>query len=125
MKILNVTPLHIVDAIEPALPFWTERLGYTVVASVPHEDAIGFALLVRDGSQIMLQTRKSVAADVPAMASERSALYVDVASLAEATAAVRGAEIVLPERTTFYGAKELWIRDPAGIVIGLSEHHRE
>lgn len=125
MKILAVTPLHIVDAIEPALPFWTERLGYTVVASVPHEDALGFALLVRDGSQIMLQTRKSVAADVPAMASERSALYVDVASLAEATAAVQGAEIVLPERTTFYGAKELWIRDPAGIVIGLSEHHRE
>lgn len=125
MKILDVTPLHIVDAIEPALPFWTERLGYTVVASVPHEDALGFALLVRDGSQIMLQTRKSVAADVPALASEHSALYVDVASLAEATAAVQGAEIVLPERTTFYGAKELWIRDPAGIVIGLSEHHRE
>lgn len=123
MNIKQITPLHVVDAIEPALPFWEQGLGYRRVAEVPHEGKLGFVLLVREGAQVMLQTRASAEHDVPALARAGSALYVDVASLDEAKKAVAGLEAVLPERTTFYGARELWVRDPAGIVVCLAEHH--
>jgi hypothetical protein len=29
---------------------------------------------------------------------------------------------VVPERTTFYGARELIVRDPAGNVVFFAEH---
>ncbi len=31
------------------LAFWTDRLGFAVIAEVPHEDRLGFAMLQRDG----------------------------------------------------------------------------
>lgn len=125
MKIKQVTPIQIVEAIEPALDFWEKRLGYARVAEVAHEGRLGFVLLVGGGGQVMLQTRASAAADVPAMASVQAALYVDVESLDAARPALEGLEVILPERTTFYGAREIWVRDPAGVVMGFAEHHRE
>ena len=41
----KLTPLLMVEAIEPCLPFW-DRLGWTKVAEVPHGDAMGFAILL-------------------------------------------------------------------------------
>lgn len=125
MKIKRVTPIHIVEQIEPALPLWEGALGYQRVAEVPHDGKLGFVLLVNGDSQVMFQSRASAQADVPAMAHVSAALYVDVESLEEAKAAAKGLDVVLPERTTFYGARELWVRDPAGVILGLAEHHRE
>ena len=63
MNISKVTPILVVDAIEPCLPFWEGQLGYARKVDVPHEGAIGFALLAREGSEVMLQSRASLAAD--------------------------------------------------------------
>ena len=35
----------VVKEIEPCLPFWTDRLGFEVTVTVPHEDRVGFAML--------------------------------------------------------------------------------
>jgi uncharacterized glyoxalase superfamily protein PhnB len=35
--------------------------------------------------------------------------------------AVNGAKVVVPLRTTFYGAKEIGVKDPAGHVIVFAE----
>jgi uncharacterized glyoxalase superfamily protein PhnB len=125
-KITQLTPILVVDRIEPALPFWEAQLGFAKVVEVPHEDRLGFVLLARDGAQVMLQTRESLAVDLPAVAalSPSSLLYVDVGSLAAAREAVAGARVIVPERKTFYGALELWVQDPSGQIIGFAEHHR-
>lgn len=88
MNIGKVTPLLVVDRIAPSLGFY-EKLGYGAVISVPHEDHLGFVLLAQGDGQIMLQTRGSLAADVPTVASTgaSSLLYVDVESLEAALVA--------------------------------------
>jgi len=60
----KVTPLISVEAIEPCLPFWTEALGFEITATVPHGDAIGFAMLNKGGVELMYQTRASIEADL-------------------------------------------------------------
>jgi uncharacterized glyoxalase superfamily protein PhnB len=128
----RMTPLITVEAIEPCLPFWTERLGFEVTVTVPHGDAIGFAILVRDGTELMYQTRASVEADLeasgapPGLAREMAAgtctLYASVESLDEVIAALGDAEVLVPRRKTFYGADEVFVRAPCGTVVGLAAH---
>jgi uncharacterized glyoxalase superfamily protein PhnB len=124
LRIQKITSVLVVEAIEPVLPFWEGQLGFARVAEVPHEKQLGFVILERDSVQVMLQTVASLAADLPAVAAHRptSVLYVDVASLAAAAAAIEGAEVLVPERKTFYGAREIWVRDSQGQIVGLSEH---
>lgn len=132
MKITKATPILVVDRIEPALALWTGPLGYEKTVEVPHGDRAGFVLLAKGDHEVMLQTRASVEDDLPAMAKLGVcvAMYLDVPSLASAKREIEklqlkkeedGIEVLVPERTTFYGARELWIRDGAGNVIGFAE----
>ena len=125
MKIENVTPILFVEAIEPVLPLWQNQLGYEQITSVPHEDKLGFVMLTQGGRQLMLQTHASLREDLPAIAALRvsSALYVNVDSLEAALRAVQGADVIVPTRTTFYGAREAAIRDASGQVSIFAEHH--
>ena len=45
MKINKLTPVRIVEAIEPCLPFWCDALGYEKKTEVPHGDRLGFVIL--------------------------------------------------------------------------------
>jgi hypothetical protein len=51
----------------------------------------------------------------------RSVLYFEVASLASIRNKASHFVIVVPERTTDYGSLEVYIRDPAGNMIGFGE----
>jgi uncharacterized glyoxalase superfamily protein PhnB len=112
----------IVESIEDCLPFWVDRLGFRETARVPHEDRIGFVILVHGDVELMLQSRASLAADVPPVAegSFRSSLYVRVDDLAPIRKGLEGWPTVVPERTTFYGAREIIVIDPAGNVIAFA-----
>jgi len=48
-------------------------------------------------------------------------LYVEVENLDQTIAAVKGAEIVTPVRTTFYGATEISIKDPAAHFVTFAQ----
>jgi uncharacterized glyoxalase superfamily protein PhnB len=123
MKVNKVTPILVVDAIEPCLAFWTGPMGYTKTVEVPHEDRLGFVLLVKDGAgELMMQTRASVQADLALEPIPACMLYLDVPSLEAALAATTGTTIVVAPRKTFYGAREAFLRDRAGNVFGFAEH---
>lgn len=115
----KLTPVLFVEKIEPCLPFWVERLGFKKTTEVPEGDALAFVMLTRDNVVVMLQTRASLAKDIPALADERSRsfLYIEVSDLEEFIQRLEGADIVVPVRETFYGAREISVRDPAGNVI--------
>lgn len=119
MNIEKVTPCRIVDRIEPCLPFWCGALGYEKRVEVPHDGAIGFVLLEGPAGELMFQTRASLAADLPAVAAKRpdTVLFVDVVSLAEARKDAASAEVLVAERTTFYGTRETVVVDPQGTVV--------
>ena len=121
----RMTPILIVHAIEPVLPFW-EALGFQRGPSVPHGDRLGFQILEADGIEVMYQTVESVQADAPRLLDSpgplRSAVYIEVDDLdAVERRLPRDAAIVVPRRTTPYGAKELFVLDAAGNVLGFAQ----
>lgn len=121
--IKKLTPVLIVDAIEPVLPFWT-ALGFSATATVPHGDALGFVLLVRDGIEVMYQTRESVAEDNAAAleGTGRTALFFEVSDLEEIMRALPPtAPLLADRRKTFYGSTETILRDPAGNTITFAQ----
>jgi uncharacterized glyoxalase superfamily protein PhnB len=128
----KVTPLISVEAIEPCLPFWTEALGFEITATVPHGDAIGFAMLNKGGVELMYQTRASIEADLgesggaPDLGAEleggTSTLFIEVDALDPVIEALdaSGAEVVVPRRQTFYGMDEIFVRAPCRTLVGFA-----
>ncbi|MGD8728515.1 MAG: hypothetical protein PVF90_02335 [Gemmatimonadota bacterium] len=126
----KITPLITVEEIEPCLPFWTEKLGFDMPVTVPHEDRIGFAILQKDGVELMYQTQASVEADLgesgaPAglgreMESGTSTLFIEVEALDDVLAVLGDTEVLVPRRTTFYGMDEIFVRPRCGTVVGFA-----
>ena len=117
---MKITPMLYVDQVEPSLKFWTERLGFTVPVTVPDGDKIGFAILVKDNVELMLQSRHSMGDDRPKFMPYTQAglnLYVEVQDFADLQKRMRGADIVEPVRTTFYGMQEIVVKEPGGNLV--------
>jgi catechol 2,3-dioxygenase-like lactoylglutathione lyase family enzyme len=116
----------IVESIEACLPFWVERLGFTQTVDVPHDGHLGFVILKHGDLELMLQSRASLAADVAGLAADpfRAALYIEVPALAPIRKSLARWPLVVPERTTFYGARELIVRDPAGNLITFASREQ-
>ena len=124
----KLTPVLYVEEIEPALPFWVERLGFDKTAEVPHGDRLGFVILQKGDVEVMYQTRASVQEDVPALGGTPmggSMLFVEVEDLDAVERALEGIEPVTPRRKTFYGADELIVREPAGNVVNFAQFPEE
>src|ERR1700749_1287520 len=104
---MKITPVLIVEEIEKSLPFWVDRMGFTKTIDVPEGDRLGFAILVRDGAELMLQTIESVRKDAPQFAPKNGSnsvgLFIEVENFADILKRLEGYRIALPERTTFYG----------------------
>ncbi|HEX3744888.1 MAG TPA: VOC family protein [Bryobacteraceae bacterium] len=125
MHVKRITAILLVDEVEPCADFWTGRLGFEKTAEVPDGDKLVFVSLQKDGAEIMYQTFASVVKDHPhpdALARRGPTfLYLEVDDLAAAISATAGADVVMPERTTFYGSKEFGVKDPAGNIITFAQ----
>jgi hypothetical protein len=123
MKLDKLVTLLVVDDIEACLPAW-QALGYAVRVRVPDTGPLGFVILASKLGELMLQTKRSLAEDLPAVAARRPTclLYGDVSSLAEVKKALRGAAVIVPRRKTFYGATEAWLELEGNVILGLAEH---
>lgn len=125
MKITKTTPILSVESIEASLPFWTESLGYEKVHEVSHEGRLGFVILVKGDLELMLQTHASVRDDLPQIAEffrpGSVCLYSDVESVDAVAAAMKNAQVIVPIRSTPYGAREIWVRNHDGNILGFAE----
>jgi uncharacterized glyoxalase superfamily protein PhnB len=114
----KITPILFTEELEPCIKFWTERLGFQKTIEVPEGNKIGFAIVEKNGLELMYQSFASAEKDNAetgeAVRKGPSFLYIEVADLDAALEATKGTEIVMPVRTTFYHAKEFGIKDPAG-----------
>jgi len=118
---MKLTPVLIVEEIESLLPFWVDRMGFTNNGQAPEGDRIGFVMLGKGGAELMAQTRASVAKDepafVPASGAPAVSLFIEVDDFADTLRRLKGYPIAMPERTTFYGMREIGVRDPSGAVV--------
>ena len=118
----KLTPVLIVDAIEPLLPLW-DALGFTRTAEVPQGDRLGFVILQNGSVELMYQSLDSARGDVPqAAALSRAGLFIEVDDLESVAKRVpKNADILVERRKTFYGATEMILRDGAGNVVVFAE----
>jgi uncharacterized glyoxalase superfamily protein PhnB len=122
----KLTPVLIVESVEPCLQFWTERFGFVAENQVPGPDGkLVFASVRKEGVEVMYQTRASVAADQPAQAKELTghsvALFLSTPDLGAVEKAVAGAPVVKARHETFYGSVEIYVREPGGNVVGFAQ----
>ncbi|HVW84705.1 MAG TPA: VOC family protein [Bryobacteraceae bacterium] len=118
---MKITPVLIVQEIEKSLPFWVDRIGFEKTVEVPEGDRIGFVILNRDGAELMLQTAESVRKDEPKFApqsdSSAATLFIEVDDFADILKRLEGYPIEMAERTTFYGMREIGVREPGGHAV--------
>jgi len=122
----HLTPVLVVDAVEPCIAFWTERLGFVAENQVPGDDGkLVFASVKKGDIEVMYQTRASVVADAPALAKELTGhsvtLFITVDDIDAIECAMAGAPIVKPRHDTFYGSTELYVREPGGNAVGFAQ----
>lgn len=126
----QLTPVRIVTAVEPSIAFWRDRFGFTVENEVTGPDgALIFASVTNGTVELMYQTTASVLADTAEsdresrareLAGDATALFIHVDDIDGIERALSGVPVVKPRHTTFYGTTEIYVREPAGMVVGFS-----
>ena len=122
----QLTPVLIVDTVEPCLKFWTDRLGFDINNQVPGDDGkLVFASVLKDGIEIMYQTRASVLSEDLGAARDLTghsvALFITVADLNSVEKSLAGAPVVKPRHDTFYGSTEIYVKEPGGNTVGFAQ----
>jgi uncharacterized glyoxalase superfamily protein PhnB len=120
------TPILHVKSVEPSVKFWTERFGFRRTIEVPEGDHLGFVALENVKVEIMYQTYAGMQSDpnnplAKAVEKGPSFLFMEVPDIKAAEEALKGADIVQPIHETFYGAKEIVVREPGGHFVIFSQ----
>jgi uncharacterized glyoxalase superfamily protein PhnB len=123
----SIAPVLIVERVAPTRDFFRDRLGFTQTTVIADGDEIGFAVLEKDGVEVMIQSHASVIDDVGHDAaravnetiSGRGAvmLYVTVSNVDLIVPAIADADVIVPLRKTFYGMHEITVREPGGHAV--------
>jgi uncharacterized glyoxalase superfamily protein PhnB len=125
MSVNKITAVLLVEEVEPCVKFWVDRLGFEKTMEVPDGNKMAFAMLQKGNIELMYQTFDSVKKDDPnfadIMRKGPTFLYVEVSDINETIAALKGVPVVMPLRTTFYGAKEIGVKDPGNHIITFAQ----
>jgi uncharacterized glyoxalase superfamily protein PhnB len=116
------TPVLHVKSVEPSLKFWTERFGFKKTIEVPEGDHLGFIALENGTVEVMYQTYSGMKADpanplAQAVEQGPSFLFMEVSDINAVAESLKGAEIVQPIHDTFYGSKEIVVKEPGGHFV--------
>ena len=125
-KLNHLTPVLVVEDVEPCIAFWVERFGFTAENEVPGPDGkLAFASVKIEEMEIMYQTRASVLAENSEAAADfaghSAVLFLTVDDIDAVEAATAGAPVVKPRHKTFYGSTELYVREPGGNMVGFAQ----
>ncbi len=129
----KITTNLMVDDVKATLAFYERALGFRFVMGVPEgsqqvvttcddNTPLGFVILRRDEVELMLQSQKSLAGELPEFQKRpvggAVTLYTQVASAKELYEQIKGRVAILKDlHTTFYGAEEFYLRDGNGYVL--------
>jgi uncharacterized glyoxalase superfamily protein PhnB len=122
----RLSPVLVVEAVEPCIRFWADTLGFAIENQVPGSDgALVFASVKSGAVEIMYQTRASVLAETPEAEADlrghSTVLFITVPSLDAVERALAGAPVVKPRHKTFYGSEEIYVKEPGGNTVGFAQ----
>jgi uncharacterized glyoxalase superfamily protein PhnB len=125
MSAKKITPVLFAAEIEPCVQFWVERFGFEKTVEVTESNRLGFAIVQEGDLELMYQSYASADKDTPAAAQAvrkgPTFLYVEVENLDQMIGKLKGVEVVMPVRTTFYGTREIVVKDPAGHFVTFAQ----
>ena len=127
MKVTRATAVLLADRVE-ATRDWFMKLGFTVFVDIPEDDHVGFALLEKDGVQVMVETRANK--NEPEVLRERmkaarnTMLFVEVDDLDAVIAKLEGSKVLVPRHKTFYGSEEQSYEEPGGNTVTFAKFDR-
>jgi len=122
----KLTPNLMVPDVDEATEYY-RKLGFSRVVRVPTEGGVAeFAILVAGSVELMLQSRASIAEDLPPVESQPYGggciIYLEVDDIKGLHDSLAGqVDVVVPLRETFYGSTEFYLRDPYGYTIGFAQ----
>jgi len=123
-RLERLTPILVVDSIEPVVPFW-EALGFRATNQARVDGNLTFVAFVKEGYSIHYQTMARLERDIPGatemLAGSTSLLYLAVDDLDAVIVALGDAEVLIPRRTTPWGADEIYVKEPGGHLIGFAK----
>ncbi len=129
-----IIPNLMIADVQRSLAFYRDKLGMTVIMTVGADKTFNqggdvvedpvFAVVEWGGDQLMLQARESLTADLPTVpAAGEARLWgtVYMRGFAPDSVAERldTADVIKGPETSWYGMRELYVRDPDGHVICL------
>jgi hypothetical protein len=127
MKVSTATPVLFVDHVEPTRDFFLQ-LGFGVAFDVPEGGRIGFAMVSKDGVNVMIETRgntnEAAALREASVDSKRSVVFVEVDDLDAVIAALAGRRVFVERHTTFYKADEITYEEPGGHLVTFAKMDR-
>ncbi len=129
----KITTNIMVGSVNETLDFYEQILGFKLVMAVPENSQeivttrsantpLGFAIIQRDDVELMLQSRASLSRELPEPARRpvggAFTLYIQVADVEELYESIRNKVTIVKDlHTTFYGAREFYIRDSNGCIL--------
>ena len=123
----KLAPVLIVERVEPTRDFFRDRLGFMQITAVMHGDELGFAMMHKDGVEIMIQSHASLIEDVGPDAARAmnealsgrgaATLYITVNNVELVIPQLADADVIVAPRKTFYGAHEITVREPGGHAV--------
>ena len=122
----KLTPNLMVEDVARTLAFYRETLGFEVLTTLPEQEPFTFAIVQRDGVELMFQSRLSLSENVPALSGApigaSQTFYIEVTGIQDLYETLRDkVEIVVDLHNTFYGTQEFYFRDINDYIISFSE----
>ncbi len=129
-----IVPNLMVTDISRSIAFYRDKLGLSVVTTVSSDRTFAtgeelvddpvFAVLEWDGAQLMLQTAESLAGELSVFSSDQQprpsgTVYLRGFNPDDLTGRLAADDVIKGPELTWYGMKELYVRDPDGYVICL------
>ena len=123
MTVKKLTPNLYASDVAACVRFWVKRMGFEKTVEVPQEKGLAFAALQKGPVEVMYGSYESLQKELGESTPPRgpSYLFIEVDDVKAAQAAMAGAPEVVPMHTTFYGATEFTVTDPAGHLVTFAQ----
>ena len=137
MALKKLAPNFAVPDIEKTVAFYRDVLGFKLEMAVP-EDKSGveqeltekkkyiYAMVSRDGVEVMFQRTDSIGEDVPPLKGvpigASVSFYIEVENINALYQEIKPkAEVVKELETVWYGMQEFYVKDCNGYILGFAE----
>lgn len=121
VNVKRLTPNLYTDDVAACVKFWVDRMHFEKTNEVPDGTNLAFAILQKGNIELMYGSYASLEREsggIPDLFQRGTGfLFIEVENLDPVVEAMKGAPVVAPVHTTFYGATEFTVKDPGGHFI--------